>query len=267
MTVAAIDRAITVLECLAGQPDGVELGVLAGQLKLPKSATHRILATLVRRGWVQQDPATQAYALSLRIAMLAFRDLDARVATDAVQPILDDLARRTREYVRLAVVDGETITWVGRAQGAVAGLRYDPDMGNEVVLHTTATGKAWLASLAEEEALRIVAAQCLGGKLVGPNAARTLDDVRQRLAETRERGYGIVEGEAEPGIVALAVAFRRTPDPDAPVAGTISVAGPAARMGPERHAHLLAALEAAAHEIEAVWTVRERGRGNERRVA
>ena len=62
--------------------------------------------------------------------------------TDARDEMLDELAERTHEYCRLAIVEGENLIWVARAQGAKSGLRYDPDMGQELVLHATANGKA-----------------------------------------------------------------------------------------------------------------------------
>ena len=268
MTVNAVDRCLAVIERLAGEPAGLELGAIADDLGMPKSATHRLLSTLIERGWVVQDAETQSYRLSLRFALIAFRDLDSRLVTDVVQPILDRLARATREYVRLAVVEGETLTWVGRAQGAVTGLRYDPDMGMEVVLHATATGKAWLSTLPEEEALRIVCAGGLKpGPTTGPNAARTVEEVRRALADTRRDGYGLAFEEAEPGIVSLAVVFRRDASPDAPAAGTLSVAGPVGRMGRERHPAIVAALWEAAREMETVWPARLRHRAHQGRPA
>lgn len=265
MTVAAVARCLDVLECLAGADGGLELGHIAARVGTPKSAVHRILTTLAERGWVVQDAATQHYALSMRLSTLAFHDLDARVVTDVVQEILDGLARRTQEYCRLAVVDGETLAWVSRAQGATSGLRYDADMGQEVALHATATGKAWLATLPEEEALRIVCARRFFSHLrLGPQARATVKDLRRHLAETRARGYAIAVEEAEPGIVALAMTFRADARPDAPVAGTLSVAGPISRITPERYAAIHATLAAAVAELEVVWRLRTRQRGHGR---
>lgn len=259
MTVGAIERCVAIVECLAGEPDGLELGVIAARLDIPKSAAHRILTTLAARGWVAQESSSGNYVLSLRFPMLAFRDLDARVITDSVQQILDDLARRTHEYCRVAVAEGETLTWVARAQGAVAGLRYDADMGVEVTLHATATGKAWLASLPEAAATRIIRSRFpKPGATIGPNAARTEEEALCAIAEARERGYGTAFEEAEPGIHAVAVAFRAAPSPDAPVAGTVSIAGPASRMGEARMPELVAALRHAAGGLEELWRLRRR---------
>jgi IclR family acetate operon transcriptional repressor len=265
MPVSAVARCLDVLECLAGAVGGLELSDLAVRLDTPKSAVHRILATLVARGWVVQDADTLHYALSLRFSTLAFHDLDVRVVTDVVQEILDGLARRTQEYCRLGVVEGESLAWVSRAQGATTGLRYDADMGQEVALHATATGKAWLATLPEDEALRIVCARGFFSHLrLGPRALSTVEDLRRQLAETRARGFAVALEEAEPGIVALATTFRTDPRPDAPVAGTLSVAGPVSRITPERYAQIHAALAAAAGELQSVWRLRTRQRGHTR---
>ena len=48
---------------------------------------------------------------------------------DIAQPVIDRLADTTPELVRLAIVDGDRLTLVAKAQGAKSGLRYDPDMG------------------------------------------------------------------------------------------------------------------------------------------
>ncbi|PTM39277.1 IclR family transcriptional regulator [Bosea sp. 124] len=259
MTIAAVERALKVLEALSGEPGGVDLSLLSARLDLPFSATHRLLATLVERGFVSQDAATGAYGLTLKLAQLAFRDLDLRGLPDAGQIVLDALARKTREYCRLAVVEDENLVWIARAQGATAGLRYDPPMGAEIVLHATATGKAWLASLPEVDALRIVCARGFqAGDRTGPNALSDVDALRAHLAETRRRGVALAVEEGEIGTVAMAIAFRAGPAPDAAIAGTLSVAGPMPRMSEDRRGPIAQALRDAAQEMAAIWPLRRR---------
>lgn len=259
--VATIDRCLGLIETLAQESGGLSLGELADRLGLPKSATHRMLATLLERGYVRQDAETQAYALSLRLALLAFRYLDARQLPDVAQTALERLARDTGEYCRLAVVEGEGLVWIARAQGATQGLRYDPDMGQEVVLHATATGKAWLATLPEAEALRIVSVRGFRRPAhAGKRVISNVIELRQQLAETRRRGYGLAVEEAEAGIVALAVAFRAWGSSEAPVAGTLSVAGPVVRIRKERYEELSEALARAARDVSAVWPLHRRQR-------
>ena len=163
MSVANVDRCLSLIELLAGYPAGIGLSSLAEQLKLPLSDVHRLLGALIARGYVRQDPASHLYQFTLRFAAMGFRFLDAYHLPDAAQGVLDALARDTGDYCRLALVQDGNLTWVARAQGATQALRYDPPMGRPVALHTTASGKAWLASLAEEDALRIVSGPRLSG--------------------------------------------------------------------------------------------------------
>lgn len=255
MTVAAIDRCLALLELLAGQPEGLELGVIAERLGLPKSATHRLLASLMTRRWVVRAADGEAYALSLHLATLAFRTLDATGLPDAAQGVLDALAERTGEYCRLALVEGEDLVWVARAQGATGGLRYEPPMGRPVVLHATATGKAWLATLPENTALMIACARGLDGG--GPRAVTTVEALKRNLDETRRRGFAVAEEEAEAGTVAIAMAFQAGEGDDRTL-GTVSVAGPTVRMPRERYGEIAKHLRSAALDLGRIWPVRKR---------
>ncbi|WP_108658823.1 IclR family transcriptional regulator [Acuticoccus kandeliae] len=257
MTVAAVDRCLRLIETLAGESAPMELSVIAARVELPASATHRILNAMHARGWIVQDPVTHAYSLSLRLAALGFRHLDARSVPDIVQDVLDRLAAETREYCRLAILEGEDLVWVARAQGATLGLRYDPPMGEEIVLHATANGKAWLATLPEAEVRRIIATRGFETlRPLGPRRINSMPRLLEELDLVRRRGYATAIEEGEEGTAAVAIPFRAREGEAASVAGTISVAGPLMRFPADRHAALAAALTGAAGELTAVWPLR-----------
>jgi DNA-binding IclR family transcriptional regulator len=205
MSTTAVERCLNVMEALVDESAGVSLVDLAARLDMPNSAIHRTLAILASRGYVRQDPATQAYALTLRLSTLGFRLLGARHLPDAGQQVLQRLAEETGEYCRLAVVEGNALAWIARAQGSTQGLRYEPPMGGEVVLHTTATGKAWLATLPEDEALRLVVARGFplprgtGPGTFGKAVVRTIDELRAHLKDTRVAGTALQSRRVSPG--------------------------------------------------------------------
>ena len=62
------------------------------RLELPKSGAHRLLATLVDLGWVEQDPETSFYRLTMRLTTLGQRFYVATGIPDISQPMLDRLA-------------------------------------------------------------------------------------------------------------------------------------------------------------------------------
>jgi DNA-binding IclR family transcriptional regulator len=254
----ALNRGLAILEFLADEVEGRPLTAIAAKLGLAKSVAHRLLIELARQGFVAQDAASQHYRLTLRLTALGFRFLASTKISEVAQPVLDRLAQATGELVRMALIDGDKLTWVAKAQGARSGLRYDPDMGREVILHATATGKAWLATFEENEALAFVKARDFPkASRAGPNVVRTEAALRQQLRETRQRGYGLALEEAEAGTAAIACTFRAAPRPGARIVGTVSVAGPRVRFTRDRIRVLAKAVAAAAGELSMLWPVRE----------
>ena len=250
---STLDRAIDVIELLAERPAGERLSAIAATLALPKSAVHRLLASLCARGWAERDEA-ERYRLSFGLAVLGQRLLHATGLPQLCQPVLDRLARESRELVRLTLVQDRRLVWIASAQGAPPGLRYEPAMSGAVALHATANGKAWLATLAETDALGIARARGLGA--AGPRALRDLDALAAELARTRARGWGLAEEEAEPGVAAVAVAIA-PPEPGAAAVGTVSIAGPVVRVTPSRYDALARTLRGAAAELARLWPLGE----------
>src|SRR6185437_15940940 len=250
------ERCLAIIELLADGARDMPLGEIAERLDLPKSGAHRLLATLVDLGWAEKDPYTSFYRLTMRLAVLGQQFYVATGISDICQPPLDRLARRCREFARLAVVDGHSLVWVAHSQGAAAGLMYQPSLtSNTVPLFATASGKAWLATLSTDQAMKVLTKN--GGLAhadrYGPGVVRSVEALLREVKATARRGYGLAFSEAEFGVTAVAVAIRGH---DGQAVGTVSIAGPGARI-PERRAHELAPLvQRTAAELSRLWPLR-----------
>src|SRR5262249_58496006 len=55
------ERCLSIIQLLADDAGEMPLGEIADRLKLPKSGSHRLLATLVKLGWAEQNPQTGFY--------------------------------------------------------------------------------------------------------------------------------------------------------------------------------------------------------------
>ena len=253
------ERCLAIIELLAQGARELPLGEIAECLSLPKSGAHRLLTTLVEIGWAERNRATGFYRLSMRLAVLGQQFYVATGIPDICQPLLDRLARQCREFVRLAVVDGHALVWVAHAQGASSGLMYQPSLAsNTVPLFATASGKAWLATLSHDEAMQIVAKN--GGlkdaDRYGPNVVRSMDALLRELRATARRGYGLALSEAEFGVTAVAAAIRS--DDEATTLGTVSIAGPSARITEKRVQELAPLVLRSARELADLWPLRKR---------
>jgi IclR family transcriptional regulator, acetate operon repressor len=246
-----LERGVRVLELLAGHPAGMPLSAIAKASDLPLSATHRLLAELVRVGYVRQLREQGDYVLTIKLVSLGLAFLSASGLVDVAQPSLDALAETSRELVRLAIVDGDELVFVAKAQGATRGLRYDPDMGLSVRLSCSAAGHAWLSTLSDEQALALVAKQGLGRPQdFGPRAPTTLAALRACLRATRRRGHAMISDMFAPAMASMA----------APVVhhgvtlGVVTIAGPMVRLTEERMAALGDALRHTAEEVAVLST-------------
>lgn len=243
-----LDRGLAIIELLSASADGLPLSEISEELRIPRSATHRLLTSLAGHGYVRQEEERGTYVLTSKLQVLAFRHLSASGFVDAVQPVINRLAVETGELVRLAVADDGRLTWVAKAQGARSGLRYDPDMGMEAKLSCSATGYAWLSCMSNEEGLALVEAQGYGARdEFGPQAPQTGAEVLKRIELARERGYSVAVQTFTDWMSAMAVPLIHPVTGKA--IGVVSVAGPVFRMTEARLHELAPLLIEAVEEI------------------
>jgi DNA-binding IclR family transcriptional regulator len=251
------ERCLAIIELLADGARDMPLGEIADRLSLPKSGAHRLLATLVEIGWAEKDPDTNFYRLTMRLAVLGQQLYVATGIPDICQPLLDRFAKECREFARLAVVDGPSLVWVAHSQGASAGLMYQPLLTtNTVPLHATASGKAWLATLSTDSAMQMVMKN--GGlknpDRYGPNVVRSIEALLRELKATARRGYGVAVNEAEFGVTAVAAAIRA--GEQGTTLGTVSIAGPSARMTEKRVHEVAPFVLRISAELSDLWPLR-----------
>lgn len=245
-----LGRCLTLLTILANEPAGMALGDLSKRTGLPKSATHRMLSSLVQAGFVVQSEQSRYYRLTMKLVMLGFRFLGGTGLIEHCQGALDRLAETTQELVRMSVTDNDRLLWIAKSQGARGSVVVDPVMGKNVALHATASGKIWLASLPVEKAAALVLQDGLGTpRIHGPAVIQSMDLLHKELKITRERGYALAWEEADPGVTAIAVGIPSSHAAGARLFGTVSVAGPTFRITTEKLLEFLPALTETANEL------------------
>jgi DNA-binding IclR family transcriptional regulator len=242
----ALDRGLSLLEHLAAHPGGLPLALMASELDIPLSACHRLLGDLQQRGYVRQARKQGDYVLTTKVVSMGLGYLSNAGIVDIAEPLLERLAQKSGELVRLSIVDEDRLTWIAKAQGMRQGLRYDPDMGMDARLSCTASGHAWLLTLSDERALDLVTRQGFGSPAdYGPKAPTTVKALLGFLHAARVRGYAMIDEVFAPGMSAIAAPVLRRKD----AIGVISIAGPRIRLTPARVRACAPALLAAAAEL------------------
>ncbi|MCC6474394.1 MAG: IclR family transcriptional regulator [Burkholderiales bacterium] len=227
-SVIAVERACDLLVAICSSREG-PMGVkdLSETLKLSASSVHRILAALVKRGLVEQDPDTRKYAMGrvlLDMSLDRLHHLDLPVAA---LPHMRRLRDATRETVALSVVDGWTQTFVAQVESPQE-IRQKIEIGRRLPLHSGGSGKATLAFLPEAEREAYLAQPKLAPAANGPVNLKRL---RLELSQIRRCGYSRSVGERVAGAAAVAAPiFNHLGQ----VAGCLSVSGPFWRFNEQK---------------------------------
>jgi DNA-binding IclR family transcriptional regulator len=194
----SIEKALDVLFHLhvSREPSGVT--AIGRALGIPKSSTHRLLASLLGRGLVERD-ARGRYAPGMALVALGVGALDREPLVAAARPLLETEAAGIGETVFLMSARGARIRVLDKVEGT-GFLRAAPRIGEEIPVHATAVGRLYLALGADQLEF--------DGRVLEPYTVRTprtrraLDE-KVRLAG--ERGWDVNDEEWITGLKVVAV--------------------------------------------------------------
>lgn len=245
--VQSLGRALDLLEILAAAGGHLAIGEIAAESDIPMPTIHRLLKTLVDRGYVRRL-ANRRYALGFRLVPLG-QSAGAMVGTDA-QGVLDGLVEQLGESANLAVLSGEHAEYVAQVPSKHS-MRMFTEVGRRVELHCTGVGKAMLAELDDDRVADIVGR--VGLPAHTEHTITSMKVLRVALDDIRSRGHSIDEQEQELGVRCVAVAVPT----GSPSALAVSVSGPLTRMTDDvvgRAAPLLTAAAAQlAQDLTGSW--------------
>jgi DNA-binding IclR family transcriptional regulator len=208
-------------------PDDVELTLteLADRAGLPKPTAHRLLGQLV--AWGGLERTGHGYRLGLNLFVLGQRVPRPRRLREAALPYLEDLYEATHENVHLAVPADLHTLFLEKLSGRRS-MPIGSRVGGRMPAYCTATGKVFLAFGPPERLRHVVDA---GVVRHTPRTIVMPGLLRQEMARTLERGYGINREEAEVGVSAVAAPVF---DHRRQVIAAVSITGYANRLDLER---------------------------------
>ncbi|PRR73584.1 IclR family transcriptional regulator [Neomoorella humiferrea] len=226
--VLSLEKALKILEELATVGGGIGLSELSRKLGLNKSTVYRMLTTFKAYGYVDQEPVTGKYTLGFKILELSSSLLERLDVRAVAHPYLKELAESSREVAHMVIRDGGEAVYIDKVEGNRT-IRMYSQIGRRVALHSTAVGKAILAFLPPGELEKIIAGK--GLPRFTSRTITTMAALQAELAEVRERGYAVDDGENEEGIRCVGTPIF---DYHGQVVAAISISGPVLNVTPER---------------------------------
>jgi IclR family acetate operon transcriptional repressor len=238
--VRSIQRAIRILTTLAEHPYPLGLLELSEYVNLSRASVHRILMTLVRVGWVEQNPRTTKYRLGM-----------GAVGVGIVGMVTNPLIRDSGTYLtRLSdwsghdsvlstLIGGKTVQ-LRRAAGINTEL-IDFEAGHPQPAYAMADGKLLLSYLDESEAESLLRSEGMRAF-----TASTITDVTTMLRELetiRKQGFAVDNFERFEAGRGLAVPIMG--EGDLPVASMLALG----RLDPARDEETIQQMQALARGL------------------
>jgi DNA-binding IclR family transcriptional regulator len=239
--VQSVDRAMRLLAQVGAAPAGVSLAEVARLCGINRATAWRLLATMEDHGIIDRDPADNRYRVGFAmIRMSRTAGYDGLVRR--VRPILERVTAQTGETAALAVAGQQGVMYVGEVRPvSVLTVSW---LAREVPLHATSTGKAFLASLPEPEALGLLKMPL---EVFTDTTVTSRDRLLGELRRVRQRGYAECAGELEPTLFGVSAPVLDSRD-GRPVV-ILSIWGPVNRLTPERFPALGDVAVQAASEV------------------
>ena len=192
-----VDRALSALEVLSRNMDGLSVTELAEALEIPASSTHRILTSLKGNHFVVQDERTKKYRLGYKICGIAAGVVKGSALTQTAQIPMRRLAEQLDRNVVLCIMEH------GAAMNVACSERGDSNMymvkiGHMIPFYSTSAGRIFLAYMDRSRAMEILEKETR--TKTTPNTKTDLQELNAELDRIRSQGYSVIDEELQLGI-------------------------------------------------------------------
>ena len=194
--IGSVQRALDILELYT--PGVSELGIteIAQAMGSPKSTAAGLTATLEINGYLEQNPQNRKYRLGFKLAERAGVLLEQFDIRQVAAPVLETLREKCQEGINLAILDQGDVVYIARLHGYnLLGMR--SEIGKRERAHSTALGKAMLASIPETEFESYLAENKFTPQT--PHTITSKTAFANEIHNTRQRGFAIDDQENELG--------------------------------------------------------------------
>jgi DNA-binding IclR family transcriptional regulator len=244
MTVQSVDRALSIIEILGEQPNGLGVMALSKELNLAKSTVHRLLHSLISRDFVYQDEENERYYLSMKLAQVSAKMIDHLDIRKIARPFIEGLSEQINEVVHVCIRDGNEVVYIDKVESKRT-IRMYSQIGKRAMLHCTGVGKILLSGLPDQKISEII--DTVGLPKFTENTLTTKEAFFEEIQSIRQHGYAYDREEHEEGIYCISAPIYDYTDK---IIAGFSISGPIDRIkeGIEHH-HYKTHLLDTSHQI------------------
>ncbi len=241
-----VTKAMSIVDILADKAEvGIGLNELSLKIGMPKSSTHRYMATLLSVGLAEKN-GEDRFRLGSKVIELAGSFLANSDLRSASQSTMDELAEKTGETIHLAVPSGTGIVYIAKIESKHA-LGMSSHIGTRLPMYCTSLGKAILA-FSSPDLLNSVLSETLEART--PKTITSPEELKTELVSVFSQGFALDNEENEPGICCVGAPII---DYSGKAIAAISISGPRERMNQARAQQLGPHLWECTRQVSRRW--------------
>ncbi len=244
--VSTLAKAFQLIEYMAGEKTWYGVSELAEALDMYKSNIHNLLATCESFGYVEQNPESKKYALSMKFVLLSHTVRQRFGFNDILGTILRKLSEDTGELSYFATLYQDKVLYLCGAFPSNA-ISAKPVVGLTVPPHCDAMGKALMAFSDQSVVSRVIEN---GLKRYTERTITDSQELISALERIKDRGYAVEHMEYEYGIKGIAIPVV---NPIYGLLGAVCIKGPAPRFPESIYPEYVEKLKKVASVISERW--------------
>ncbi|MDO6522879.1 IclR family transcriptional regulator [Shimia thalassica] len=198
--IQVISRAASILRVLKEAQSGMSLGKIAEQVGLPRSTVQRITSALAEENFVISDAQGGGLRLGPELSSLA--GAAQYNIVEHCRLLLNEVTQKTGETTDLAAIRGIGMVFLDQVPGTHR-LTTVSKVGEAFPLTSTANGKACLAKMDRDEAIKLIRNEWDRNGI-----KQDLPKFLEQLEEIRKSGLAYDLDEHSSGVSAIGFAFR-----------------------------------------------------------
>lgn len=217
--IQSVERALQLINVLS-QNGEMSLADLHKELGVGKASLLRLLHTLVLHNYIDKDPITGAYSLTLKTYQVGAGAIQHKNKLTLINSTLSDLYRKTGRIAQFSVEDDGMLLCLQSVGGETAFLSAYTTGGYRSPLYCTSAGKAILSTWSNSQIMDKW--DSFHVKAYTPNTHTNVQDLLMDMATIRHREYALDMEEYEFGVFCIGTPLRGNMNQ---VIGAISISG------------------------------------------
>jgi DNA-binding IclR family transcriptional regulator len=202
----SLERALQILDTFESERRDLGLAQLSEALGLSKATVLRLCSTLIKYGYLKQNPQSRKYFLGIKLFQLGSIVFSTFSLRNIADPFLRELQRSAGKTVFLGILRDGHLLYIDKKEGPENAIRFTSSIGTRHPPYWGMLGPVLMAHLPESEVRRLLVKNPLK-----PTARRSVtgqSEFREWLNTIKRQGFVVEAETALEGIAGIAAPVR-----------------------------------------------------------